>query len=72
LLEELKSRLDDCVTQKEFYKSTNDVSRAMASITVFKTQIKIFERKFHSDRDYDSRVYGSEDINKNTSAVFKR
>ena len=39
-------------------------------MTVFKNQIKIFERKFLSDRDYDSRVFNAAELVKNASDVF--
>lgn len=44
----------------------------MASMTVFKTQIKIFEKKFLSDRDFDSRVFNSAELVKNASEVFEK
>lgn len=42
-LEDIKRRLDSCIYREEFDKSQAGVTRAIASVTVFKTQMKIFE-----------------------------
>ena len=42
-LEEIKRRLDNCIYREEFDKSQQGVQRAITSVTVFKTQMKIFE-----------------------------
>lgn len=53
-LEEIKKRLDECVTKDDFEKQTSDLQRATASVQVFKAQMKIFEKKFLADKAYDS------------------
>lgn len=44
----------------------------MASISVFKTQIKIFEKKFLSDRNHDNIVLNTGQVVKNANTVFSQ
>ena len=44
----------------------------MASVTVFRTQMKIFERKFLSDRSHDSRVFNADELVKKAEDAFKK
>ena len=69
-LEEIRKKLDDCVVRDEFDKATSDVQRALASVTVFKAQMKIFEKKFMSDRALDSSITATNRLSGNTDKVF--
>ena len=58
---------------QEFYESKiTDVERAIASITVFKTQMKIFEKKFLSDRQYTARLNEVEATVNVSTGVFAK
>ena len=46
----------------EIEQSQNDSARALATVTVFKTQMKIFEKKFLADRQYESRIIETSEI----------
>lgn len=72
LIEDLKRKIDECISRPEFDSTQSDLARAMASVTVFRTQIKIFEKKFMSDRSHDSRVLNSSDLVKKASEAFKK
>ena len=65
-LEEIKTKLDDCVVKEDFEKATSDVARCLASVTVFKTQMKIFEKKFMSDRAFEASVSGNHNLLNNS------
>ena len=71
-LEEIKKRLDECVTKDDFEKQTSDLQRATASVQVFKAQMKIFEKKFLADKAYDSQLINTSNIIQNSSTVFQK
>ena len=55
-LEEIQRRLDQCVLKEEFEVVNEEVQRSVASVTVFRQQMKIFEKKFRTDRRYDDEL----------------
>lgn len=42
-LDAIQKKLDQCIYREEFDKAQASVQRAITSVTVFKTQMKIFE-----------------------------
>ena len=48
--------------REEFEKSQSNVHRAISTVTVFKSQMKIFEQKFLNDRNYDERLASTGNI----------
>ena len=53
LLDKLEKRIDACLTREENERINNDLQRALTSVTVFKQQMKIFEKKIMSDQAYE-------------------
>ena len=49
-LQDVFKRLENCVGREEFEKSDGAVQRAIASVSVFRAQMKVFQKKFASDR----------------------
>ena len=45
VIDEIQKRLEDFVPKEEYQKLIDEQTRVMASITVFKSQMKLFERK---------------------------
>ena len=45
-MEEVQRRLNECVAKEDFDKMSDEVQRSVAAVTVFRTQMKIFEKKF--------------------------
>ena len=70
-LTEIKKRLDECLTKEEYEKSSSDVQRAIASVTVFKTQMKVFEKKFLSDTQYQQRVQQTDELLQKATLAFE-
>lgn len=62
--------MDEFVTRDEYDQTCSTVQRAMASITVFKTQIKIFEKKFMTDRAFDASTIDSTNLIGKADKVF--
>ncbi len=71
-LEEIRKRLDECVKKEDYDKMSSDLQRSMASVQVFKAQMKLFEKKFLADKEYDSRLISTSNIIQNASKVFDK
>ena len=52
-LDDIKRKLDECVTIEAFERQSSDMARAIASITVFKTQMKVFVKKILSEKNHE-------------------
>ena len=55
-----------------FEKTDSDVKRALASVTVFRAQMKIFEKKFNTDRQYDDRLDSTNNLMGKADKHFTR
>ena len=56
--------------RSDFEKQTSDLQRATASVQVFKAQMKLFEKKFLSEREYSSRLVSTSKVVNNSEGVF--
>ena len=70
-LEEIKKRLDECALRSDFDKQASDLQRATASVQVFKAQMKLFERKFLAEREFESRLVSTSKVVSNSEGVFE-
>ena len=57
--------------QDQYEKTNNDLAIAKASITVFKAQIKLFEKKFLSDRHLNGVEQTTKDLSRKNSQAFE-
>ena len=55
-MEEMQKKLAECVMHEDFDPVNEDVQRAMVSVTVFRTQMKIFEKMFLAEKHYESTL----------------
>ena len=71
-LEEIQRRLDQCVLKEDFDVVNEEVQRSVASVTVFRTQMKIFEKKFRTDQKYDDELTKMRNAVELTEKAFEK
>ena len=71
-LEEIQRRLDQCVLKEDFEVVNEEVQRSVASVTVFRQQMKIFEKKFRTDRRYDDELSQTRKNVEKTARAFEK
>lgn len=73
MLDKLEKKIDDeCVSRNDFLGMTNDLQRALTSVTVFKLQMKIFEKKIMSDSNHELTKVNTESLLNHRDQVFAK
>ena len=70
--ETINKQLEQFVTLDQHQETIDDMQRAMASITVFKAQMKIFEKKFMSEQNSKVAQVSAQTLLHNTAKAFAK
>ena len=69
-MEEVQRKLEQCVMKEDFDKVNEELQRAVSSVTIFRTQLKLFEKKFSSEKKYDDSLSQTKDVMKSIDKSF--
>lgn len=70
-MEEVQRKLEQCVMRDDFEKVNEELQRAVSSVTIFRTQLKIFEKKFRSEKQYDDSLSQTKDVMQSIEKSFE-
>ena len=71
LLDQLEKKIDEqCVSRDEHTSIVDDLQRALTSVTVFKQQMKIFEKKIMSDQGHELAKVSTEGLLNRRDVIF--